>query len=174
MLELIEEHEATGLLAVPVQLNALNSAQAKADYDTSTLRYVRTGGSVVSKELVRETSARLSEGVYNTYGMTKAGPNLTFAHPSVQDEYSGTVGKESFAWEVWVVESVPLDRHPDPEATVDAGERGEIIARGPGVPEGYIDNPEAEEKNFFGVVAPHARRGPHRRGRLPLRRRSRR
>jgi fatty-acyl-CoA synthase len=150
VLDLIETHEATGLLAVPTQLEALNDAQAEAGYDTDSLRYIRTGGAVVSEELVERTADHLCEGVYNTYGMTEGGPNLTFAHPSVQADHPGTVGKESFAWELRVVETVPLDEHPDPEATVDAGERGEVIARGPGVPDGYIDNPEAEAKSFFG------------------------
>ncbi|WP_435181121.1 class I adenylate-forming enzyme family protein [Halorussus sp. AFM4] len=150
VLELIEEHGATGLLAVPTQLTTLNEVQEEARYDTSTLDYIRTGGAVVTEELVKRTTELLSDQLYNTYGMTEAGPDLTFAHPSVQDEHPGTIGKESFSWELRVVESVPLDEHPDPEATVDPGEQGEIIARGPGVPDGYIDNPDAEEKSFFG------------------------
>ena len=149
VLELVESHEATGLLAVPTQLEALNAVQSEAGYDTESLRYIRTGGAVVTEDLVERTSKHLAKGVYNTYGMTEGGPNLTFAHPSVQADHPGTVGKESFAWELRVVETVPLDEHPDPEATVDPGGRGEVIARGPGVPDGYIDNPEAEKKSFF-------------------------
>lgn len=149
VLELVEEHEATGLLAVPTQLNVLNGAQEANDYDVDSLRYIRTGGAVVTEELVERTTDLLCEGLYNTYGMTEGGPNLTFAHPSVQDEHPGTVGKESFSWELRVVETAPLDKHPDPDATVSPGGRGEIIARGPGVPDGYLDNPEAESKTFF-------------------------
>ena len=150
VLELVEEHGATGLLAVPTQLEALTAAQAEGGYDTGSLRYVRTAGAVLTEELVKRTTEHLCEDLYNTYGMTEGGPNLTFAHPADQRERPGTVGKESFAWELRVVESVPVDQHPDPEATVDAGERGEVIARGPGVPDGYIDNPAAEKKSFFG------------------------
>jgi fatty-acyl-CoA synthase len=149
VLELVAEHDATGLLAVPTQLEALAAAQAEGGYDTGSLRYVRTAGAVLSEELVRKTTDRLCEDLYNTYGMTEGGPNLTFAHPSVQRDRPGTVGKESFAWEVRVVESVPVEEQPDPEATVDAGERGEVIARGPGVPDGYVDNPAAEARSFF-------------------------
>ncbi len=150
VLELVEDHGATGLLAVPTQLDSLNEVQAEAGYDTSSLDYVRTGGAVVTGDLVAETAEHLCEALYNTYGLTEGGPNLTFAHPSVQADHPGTVGKESFAWELRVVESAPLDEHPDPEATVAPGERGEVIARGPGVPDGYIDNPEAESRTFFG------------------------
>ncbi|WP_254280463.1 class I adenylate-forming enzyme family protein [Haloarcula marina] len=148
-LELIEAHDVTGLLAVPTQLRALNGVQREADYDVEALDYIRTGGAVVTEALVESTTKHLSDGVYNTYGMTEAGPDLTFAHPSLQDEHPGTIGKASFSWEIRVVETAPLDEDPDPEATVDAGERGEIIARGPGMSTGYIDNPEAESKTYF-------------------------
>lgn len=152
VLTYVDEYDATGLLAVPTQLSLLNDVQANADdpYDTGSLSYIRTGGSVVTETLVERTSKYLSENLYNTYGMTEGGPNFTFAHPSVQNEHPGTVGKESFSWEIRVVETAPIDEHPDPEAEVDRGEQGEIIARGPGVPDGYIDNPEAEEKTFYG------------------------
>jgi fatty-acyl-CoA synthase len=148
-LELIEAHDATGILAVPTQLKALNDVQREAGYDTSTLSYVRTGGAIVTDTLVQDTAEHLTEHVYNTYGMTEGGPNLTFAHPSVQKERPGTIGKESFTWELRVVETAPVTEHPDPEATVDRGGRGEIIARGPGMSDGYIDNPEAEQKTYF-------------------------
>ncbi|MUV61422.1 class I adenylate-forming enzyme family protein, partial [Halobacterium sp. CBA1126] len=151
VLEFVDEEGATGLLAVPTQLSLLNDVQASEGgaYDTSSLSYIRTGGSIVTEELIERTTEHLSEQLYNTYGMTEGGPNFTFAHPSVQDDHPGTIGKESFSWELRVVETAPVTEHPDPEAEVDPGEQGEIIARGPGVPDGYIDNPEAEEKTFF-------------------------
>lgn len=150
VLELVEDNAATGLLAVPTQLKAINDVQAEADFDTDSLSYIRTGGSVVSERLVERTSELLCDEIYNTYGMTEAGPNLAFAHPKDQRERPGTIGKEAHTYELRVVEAAAVSETPDPEATVDAGEKGEIIARGPGRTSGYIDNPEAEEKSFFG------------------------
>jgi len=151
VLDAVESQEATGLLAVPTQLSLLADEQeaAATPADTGSLEYIRTGGAVVSEELVDRTHEFLSEELYNTYGMTEAGPDLTFAHPSVQADHPGTIGKESFSWELRVVETVPLTETPDPEATVGPGGQGEIIARGPGVPDGYLDNPEAERHSFF-------------------------
>ena len=149
VLEAIEEHDITGLLAVPTQLVAINDVQETAGYDTSTLDYIRTGGSIVTEDLVERTSELLSDQVYNTYGMTEGGPNLTFAHPEWQEDHLGTVGKEAHTYELRVVEAAPLDDHPDPEATVEPGRRGEVIARGPGMSEGYLDNEKAEEKTYF-------------------------
>ncbi|WP_049987477.1 class I adenylate-forming enzyme family protein [Halobellus rufus] len=150
-LELIESHEVTGLLAVPTQLKALNDVQRAKEtpYDSDSLSYIRTGGAIVTENLIEATHEHLSEHLYNTYGMTEAGPDLTFAHPEVQEEHPGTIGKEAFSWEIRVVESVPVSEHPDPEATVDPGERGEVIARGPGMSHEYIDNEEASAKSYF-------------------------
>ena len=104
-LELIGEHDVTGLLGVPTQLQTLNGIQKEADelYDTDSLRYVRTGGAIVTEELIEESHEYLCEQVYNTYGMTEAGADLTFAHPSAQEDHPGTIGKEAFSWEIRVV-----------------------------------------------------------------------
>ncbi|WP_408960223.1 class I adenylate-forming enzyme family protein [Natrinema sp. 74] len=144
-LRLVADHDVTGLLAVPTQLHALADRQAEAEYDIDSLSYIRTGGSIVTESLVERASEHLTKGVYNTYGLTEGGPNLTFAHPSVQDEHTGTIGKESFTSEVRVVEAADPDEDPDPEATVDPGETGEVIVRGPGTCNGYMDRPEETE-----------------------------
>jgi len=147
-LRLAADHNATGLLAVPTQLHALVDRQAEAEYDIDALSYIRTGGSIATEEVVEKTSEYLTEGVYNTYGLTEGGPNLTFAHPSVQDEHTGTIGKESFMSEVRVVEAADPDEDPDPEETVDPGETGEVIVRGPGTCDGYMGRPEETEGLF--------------------------
>ncbi|MFC6725917.1 class I adenylate-forming enzyme family protein, partial [Halobium palmae] len=147
-LEHMAEHDVTGLLAVPTQLDALIEEQADGGYGIDDLSYIRTGGSIVTDEMVRRASEHLTEGVYNSYGLTEGGPNLTFAHPSVQDEHTGTVGKQSFMWDLRVVEAASPTEDPDVTAEVDPGGRGEIVVRGPGMSDGYMDNPEAEEHLF--------------------------
>jgi len=147
-LQLIEEHDVTGLLAVPTQLSVLADRQAEAGYDVETLDYIRTGGSIVSADLVQRASEQLTENVYNSYGMTEGGPNLTYAHPSVQAEHTGSVGKASYVWDIRVVETVPPSGTPDPYAVFDDGETGEILARSPGMCRGYLDNPAAEDELF--------------------------
>ncbi|GGM61123.1 fatty-acyl-CoA synthase [Halarchaeum rubridurum] len=147
-LDLVAEHDVTGMLAVPTQLNVLADRQAERGLDIDTLDYIRTGGAVVSARLIERAAEHLTENVYNSYGMTEGGPNLAYAHPEVQDEHTGTVGKESYAWELRVVDSVPPDEDPDPEAVVEPGGTGEILARCEGMCEGYLDNPEAEEELF--------------------------
>ncbi|ELY98934.1 class I adenylate-forming enzyme family protein [Natrialba aegyptia] len=145
-LTLIEEHDVTGMLAVPTQLHALADAQAEMEYDIETLSYIRTGGSIVTDGLIEKAAEYLTDGVYNTYGLTEGGPNLTFAHPSAQEDHPGTIGTESFTCELRVVEAAEPDEDPDPTATVDPGETGEILMRNPGMCDGYLDRPEETDR----------------------------
>ncbi|MFC4549888.1 MULTISPECIES: class I adenylate-forming enzyme family protein [Halorussus] len=148
-LALLDEREVTGLLAVPAQLDALIEAKNGGSSDLSALSYIRTGGAVVSPSLVERTREHLTEGVYNTYGLTEGIANLAHAYPDQQLDNPGTVGHASFNWELRVVEAVGPDETPDPSATVDRGESGELLGRGPCV-DGYLDSPEAEAKLFVG------------------------
>lgn len=138
-LERIADHDVTGVLAVPTQLTAMIDTQSEREYDIETLSYIRTGGSLVTPELVNQAAEHLTESVYNSYGLTEGGPNLACAHPTAQDDHTGTIGKESFMWELRVVETAPPDECPDPEAIVEPGETGEILACGPKMVDGYLD-----------------------------------
>jgi len=146
-LRLLDEHDATGLLAVPAQVEALLDAQEAGDYDLSALSYVRTGGAVVSPSLVERVRDRMTEGVHNTYDLTEGISNLTHAYPDEQLESPGTVGNASFNWDLRVVEAAGPDEAPDPTATVDRGETGELLGRGP-FTDGYLDSPDEEERLF--------------------------
>ncbi|WP_198951565.1 class I adenylate-forming enzyme family protein [Halorubrum salipaludis] len=147
-LSLIDEHDATGVLAVPTQLHGLVDAAEAGEYDLSALSYIRTGGSVVTEDLATAAGEHLTDGIYNTYGLTEGGPNLAFADPEIQTEKPGTIGKESFTWELRVVETPPSPDEFDPTAEVDAGETGEVIGRSPGMCDGYLDRPERTEELF--------------------------
>ncbi|AHG01597.1 hypothetical protein HALLA_04150 (plasmid) [Halostagnicola larsenii XH-48] len=149
-LELIETHDVTGLLAVPTQLHAFVDAQRDGEYAVDALSYIRTGGSIVTESLVGAVSEHLTPNVYNTYGLTEGGPNLTYAPPSLQIEHPGTIGNESFMWELRVVEPAETADSLDPTATVGRGETGEVLARGEGATEGYLGRPEATEQLFVG------------------------
>ena len=148
-LSLLEAHDATRILAVPAQLEALLRARNAGSYDLSTLSAVRTGGAVVSPSLVERLRESMTEGVHNTYDLTEAIPNITYAYPDEQIENPGTVGHASFNWEVRVVEAVRVDERPDPEATVERGSSGELLGRGP-FADGYLDNPAKEARVFVG------------------------
>lgn len=138
----IERYRITGVPAVPTQLNAMLDVLETESYDMESLEKIRTGGAVVPEGLIRRVEERLTEGVFNTYGSTEAGPNMTFAHPSRQEDHPGTIGKVSYFWELRVVEPAPADANPDPAAEIEPGETGEIMMRGPGMATGYLGDPD--------------------------------
>ena len=140
----IEQYDVTGVPAVPTQLNAMLDVLEDESYDVSSLKKIRTGGAVVPVTLIERVKEHLTEGVFNTYGCTEAGPNMTFAHPSLQEDHPGTIGKESYMWEMRVVEPAPPTEDPDPAAEVEPGESGEIMVRGPGMGTGYLGNPDVK------------------------------
>lgn len=144
----IDDHEITGLLAVPTQLVSMLEANEEVDADLDTLSYVRTGGAIVPDELIRDVREQFTEGVFNTYGLTEGIVNLSFAYPEDQLDHPGTIGKSSFLWDLRVVEAAEPPAKPDPENTVAAGETGEIVGKCPGMTDGYLDRPEQEEALF--------------------------
>lgn len=147
-LRLMQDHDVTGLLAVPTQLDALLEVHEDVGADLSTLSYIRTGGSVVPEALIRRVRDRFTEGVFNTYGQTEAIVNLSFAYPNEQVEHPGTIGKGTFTWELRVVDAVDPPAKPDPTNSVDPGGTGEILARGPVMIDGYVGRTAASDDLF--------------------------
>ena len=141
-LQLIEKFNITGVPAVPTQLNAMLRVLEDKSYDVSSLTKIRTGGAVVPAPLIERVEKELTEGVFNTYGCTEAGPNMTFAHPRVQEDHPGTIGKKSYMWDLRVVEPAPPTEEPDVTAEVGPGGTGEIMVRGPGMSDGYMGDPD--------------------------------
>ena len=147
-LALMEEHDVTGLLAVPTQLETFLRVQDDVGADVDALSYIRTGGAVVPDTLIEKVRARFTEGVFNTYGLTEGVGNLAFAYPEDQLDHPGTIGKASYLWELRVVEAVDPPEKPDPEDEVGPGGTGEIIGKSLQMTGEYIDNPGETEALF--------------------------
>jgi len=147
-LRAIENHDISGLLAVPTQLEVLVETQRDLGVDLDSLDYIRTGGAILSEQLVEAVTATVDAALYNTYGLTEGVGNLTFADPADQETHPGTIGKASHLWEIRVVETADPPAKPDPSATVDPGELGEVLGRSLQMTDGYLDRPEATEALF--------------------------
>jgi fatty-acyl-CoA synthase len=147
-LRAIEDHDISGLLAVPTQLEVLVETQADLEVDLSALEYIRTGGAILTDRLVEQVDETFAADLYNTYGLTEGVGNLTFADPTDQETHPGTIGKASHLWEVRVVETADPPAKPDPTARVDPGELGEVLGRSLQMTDGCLDRPEATEALF--------------------------
>ena len=86
----VAEHDANGLVVVPVMMQRmlqLGGAEL-VRYDTSALRYIASGGSSIPSHVVGEVLDRFGPVLYNVYGSTEvalasiATPAQLRAHPS--------------------------------------------------------------------------------------------
>ncbi|MFJ9587314.1 4-coumarate--CoA ligase family protein [Streptomyces acidicola] len=135
----IETHRITHLYVAPPIVLALAKHPAVARYDLSSLRHIISAAAPLDADLARTCAHRLGlPPIAQGYGMTELSP-CTHLVPfdRTEDAPPGTVGKLLPGTEMRIVS---LD---DPSTDVGAGERGEILIRGPQVMKGYLGRPDA-------------------------------
>jgi acyl-CoA synthetase (AMP-forming)/AMP-acid ligase II len=136
-LQLIERHRVTRAYVVPPIALALAKHPAVDRYELSSLRAMKCGAAPLGAELVERVSERLGCFVSQGYGLTETSP-VTHVIRLRGENRPGTIGQPLPMTECRIV---------DPESGEDlaAGERGELLIRGPQVMKGYLNNPEATE-----------------------------
>jgi long-chain acyl-CoA synthetase len=135
VLDLLCEHRAELVPAVPAMLNALNVAARGKQVDLSFVRFVISGASALSVEVRREFEGHGVAEVIEGYGLTEASPVTHVNRPGAANR-PGTIGQPLPDTEARVVD-------PDTGADLPDGEVGELVVRGPQVMRGYYRNPEA-------------------------------
>lgn len=136
VLELIEKHRATALLAVPTMQIAILEHPDLPDRDTSSLRVILTGGSTASADLVNRVKSTFGCKFSITFGQTETGGPSTQTDPdgSVSEQVE-TIGRALPHTEVKIVD-------PTTGEIVPVGEQGEICSRGPTTMIGYLHRPD--------------------------------
>jgi fatty-acyl-CoA synthase len=140
MLALIETERVALLIGVPTMLIALLEAHSKKPRDTSSLRVVMSGGSVVPPELVTCLQDSFGCRFAIIYGQTETSPGIT--QTRLDDgwiEQTQTIGQPYPNTEVSI-------RDATNNAVVPVDAVGEICVRGYCNMLGYNDNPEATAK----------------------------
>jgi long-chain acyl-CoA synthetase len=92
------------------------------------VRYLISGGAPLEERLYKDFRG-LGFSLYEGYGLTEASPVISVGRPR-QKDLSGTVGTP--------IPGIDVRIHEPNEEGV-----GEVIARGPTIMAGYVDNPEA-------------------------------
>jgi acyl-CoA synthetase (AMP-forming)/AMP-acid ligase II len=134
-LSLSEEHRATvGYVAPPLVL-ALAKQPAVDEYDLSSLRWLLSGAAPLDAELQRACAERLGCDVVQGYGLTETSP-VTNATPLGMPARPGSIGPLLPGTEARIVDVATGEDVP-------AGERGELLIRGPQVMKGYLNNEQA-------------------------------
>ena len=99
------------------------------------LRWIKSSGDNLSSATISAIkSRRPSVGVYTSYGLTEIGPRFCYLYPNEQDEYAGCVGRPMSGFSLAIVDDDGND--------CAVGDVGEVIAKGPGLMLGYINDPE--------------------------------
>jgi fatty-acyl-CoA synthase len=147
LMELVERHRVTRLLAVPSIFNAVLNHRDRARYDLSSLRQLIIGGSPAAPSLVRALETELGVEAIVGYGLTETSPIITLAQPrqvltSSEPPERGAERKAMTGWaipgvRIRVADAAGQDVRPD------GAEIGEIVVRGNTVMDGYYRDPEA-------------------------------
>jgi long-chain acyl-CoA synthetase len=141
LLEMIHRTKASILPAVPTLSHALATAPEREKYDLSSLKIGISGGAALPNEtkqaFAKATGGRIAEG----YGLTETSPVLCCS-PLYAPNKDNSIGMPLPGTDVQFVDV------EDPTKFVGPGERGELVAKGPQVMPGYMDNDEANADAF--------------------------
>ncbi len=139
VLEQIDRHGATVLVAVPAVLRTMTRHERWPETDLSTLRFVKSGGGPCRDAIVRswrDRGVEFSQG----YGLTECGPN-NFAMPDAwAREKVASVGKPVMHTDARVVDE---DGCP-----LETDEIGELELTGPHAASDYWNESGADEGTF--------------------------
>lgn len=137
-LELLEE-EANVFFGVPAIYKALIEHPEFESYDLSGVRSWGSGGARLSESLI-ERYAEHDITIRQGYGMTETGPTVFLIEEDQALDRAGSVGKPAPFVDMDIVDQEAM--------SVDEGEEGELVIRGPGVTPGYWENEAATEEAF--------------------------
>lgn len=141
LLKLIARTKPSIFPAVPTLSHALATAPELDKYDVSSIKIAISGGAALPNEtkiaFAKATGGRVAEG----YGLTETAPVLACS-PLHGEGKDNSIGQPMPGTDIQFV-SVE-----DPTRFVAPGERGELVAKGPQVMPGYLDNPEENAKTF--------------------------
>jgi len=132
--EAARSNPPTFLPAVPPIYDALARAAARGTIDLSTVRFAISGAMSLPVTTVQHWEEATGGLLVEGYGMTETSP-VALGNPMGRTRRPGTVGVPFPSTEIRVVDP------EDPSVDMPAGERGELLVRGPQVFQGYWGRP---------------------------------
>jgi long-chain acyl-CoA synthetase len=141
VLQAIQRHRVTIFPGVPTMFNYLVNFADRAHYDLGSLRIAKSAGAVLPAKLMHDFERLYGVPLVDGYGITEAHSFVTLNDPTGRRP-DGSCGRPIEGDEVRIVDGQDRD--------VPAGERGELIFRGPNLPLGYVNGPEATAEALRG------------------------
>ncbi|MDY7036343.1 MAG: long-chain-fatty-acid--CoA ligase [Thermodesulfobacteriota bacterium] len=146
VLDIIEREKITTINTLPIMiLRLLNYPQLK-QYDVSSLRLISYGGAPMPFELLKEAMKTFGHIFAQVYGLTESGPLITCLLPE-DHILEGSMEKINRITSCGkTIVNVEVKLLNEKGETVQAGEVGEITARGDTMMKGYWKMKEATEE----------------------------
>ena len=136
LLPAIEREGVSAIHTAPAILARLADSALLADYDTSSLRVIRTGSANLPPAVIEKAEERLGCPVVKAGGAMEA---CSFGQVDIGDpeeiRLGASIGRVMDGGEICVVDGAGN--------ALPAGEAGELWIRGPATSSGYFRNPEA-------------------------------
>jgi acyl-CoA synthetase (AMP-forming)/AMP-acid ligase II len=139
----LERSQVTTVWLAPAMVNAIMALPGIEHRDLSSVRVVINGGEKMPIPLIERLQRTFPSAWFaDAYGLTETVSGDTFLDRDSMISKLGSVGRPCLYLE--------LDIWDEQGASVPAGERGEIVMRGPKVFKGYWRDPEATAAAFSG------------------------
>jgi fatty-acyl-CoA synthase len=139
----IERSRVTTVWLAPAMVNAIMALPDIEQRDLSSVRLVINGGEKMPIPLIERIQRTFPSAWFaDAYGLTETVSGDTFLDRDSLVRKLGSVGRPCLYLE--------LDIWDEDGASVPAGERGEVVLRGPKVFKGYWRDPEATSAAFAG------------------------
>lgn len=132
-IDTIERENITTFFAVPTMLQQLWHHPRFGEADFSALRSIGVAGAPLPEVLIGPWHARGVE-ICQAYGLTEASPGVASLSPGDVETKIGSAGKRQMFTDLDIL-------RPDGSSAAP-GEIGEIVAKGPTVMMGYLNQPE--------------------------------
>ena len=141
-LRAIERRSVTRVLLTPTMMARILEFPTAGKFNLSTLKTVLYGGEVIPLDLLKRAIRFFRCGFVQSHGQVESAGFLTVLHEEDHSLDESTpymrklmsVGKEAIGTEVRVV--------GDDGREISPNEVGEVVARGPNIFEGYLNDPE--------------------------------
>ncbi|MDO0924343.1 AMP-binding protein [Streptomyces sp. TG1A-8] len=136
----VEKHRATHVWLVPQMLRFMLQAKASRSTDLSSLREILYGAAPMPLDVYADAVQRFGCGFRQVYGMTEVGGPFVTLGPDEHPQPGDVTARIPCGRVVPGMSARAVDEAGE---ELPRGEIGEIIVRGPGLMQGYWNDPEA-------------------------------
>lgn len=141
IMDVMKKHTPTWVPGVPTLYEKIVDTARKRGVELRGVRNSFSGASTLPVATVQRWESMTKGLLVEGYGLTETSP-IIVGNPMSAARRPGYVGIPFPDTDVRIADPEDLDR------TVEYGEEGELLVRGPQVFKGYLNNPEATEASF--------------------------